>query len=323
MADDLAAGRVPASLSADAEQIFASIPALEQAMAGQNYIAGRALATAIYLSWRLPKPLFLEGEAGVGKTAVARTLADLLGTPLIRLQCYEGLDISTAVYEWNYARQMMQIRLLEAGGGHVSLESAHLFGPEFLIERPILAAVTYRGPGRPVLLIDELDRADEEFEAFLLELLADFQVTIPEVGTFRAAQPPAVIITSNRTREIHDALRRRCVYHWIDYPTLEKELAVLHTRLPELSPGLAARVVALVQELRHRDLYKLPGVAETLDWAAALLALEAQTLSVDVVRDTLGVLLKHQEDIERLQGELTPLVQKADAEGRIHEGDRR
>ena len=316
MADDGVAGRVPA-LTAAAETPFSSIPALDRALAAQGYIAGRDLATALYLSWRLPKPLFLEGEAGVGKTAVARTLAALLDAPLIRLQCYEGLDVSTAVYEWNYARQMMQIRLLEAGGQAVSLESAHLFGPEFLIQRPILAAVTHPGPGRPVLLIDELDRADEEFEAFLLELLADFQVTIPEVGTFRAVQPPAVIITSNRTREIHDALRRRCVYHWIAYPTFEKELAVLHTRLPQLSPALARQAVALVQELRRRDLYKLPGVAETLDWAAALLALEQQTLTVDVVQATLGVLLKHQEDIERIGAELGPLVQKAEAEGRL------
>ena len=295
---------------------FASIPALDAALAAQGYIAGRALATALYLSWRLPKPLFLEGEAGVGKTAVARTLATLLSTPLIRLQCYEGLDITTAVYEWNYARQMMQIRLLEAGHKDATLDTAHLFGPDFLIQRPILSAVTYPGPGRPVLLIDELDRADEEFEAFLLELLADFQVTIPEVGTFRATQPPAVVITSTRTREIHDALKRRCIYHWIDYPTFDKELAVLTTRLPELPHRLATGIVALVQEVRRLDLYKLPGVAETLDWAAALLALEQQTLTVEVVSDTLGVLLKHQEDIERLRGELTPLVQKAEARGR-------
>ncbi len=297
------------------EPSFASIDAVQTALAAHHYVAERGLATALFLSLKLPKPLFLEGEAGVGKTEVAKTLATLLGTSLIRLQCYEGLDVSTAVYEWNYARQMMRIRLLEAEGQGASFEEAHLFGPEFLIKRPLLQAVTYPGPGRPVLLIDELDRADEEFEAFLLELLADFQITVPEVGTFQSAQPPAVIITSNRTREIHDALKRRCLYHWIEYPTFEKERAVLAARLPDAPPALAAQVVSLVQQLRRMDLYKLPGVAETLDWTAALLALEQQTLTVDVVADTLGALLKHQEDIERLRGTtLTALVQKAQAQ---------
>ncbi len=294
---------------------FASIDAIQTALAQHHYVAERGLATALFLSLKLPKPLFLEGEAGVGKTEVAKTLATLLGTPLIRLQCYEGLDVSTAVYEWNYARQMMRIRLLEAEGQQANFEEAHLFGPEFLIKRPLLQAVTYPGPGRPVLLIDELDRADEEFEAFLLELLADFQITVPEVGTFRPTEPPAVVITSNRTREIHDALKRRCLYHWIEYPTFAKELAVLAARLPDTPPALAAQVVGLVQQLRRMDLYKLPGVAETLDWAAALLALEQQTLTVEVVADTLGALLKHQEDIERLTGAtLTALVQKAQAQ---------
>jgi MoxR-like ATPase len=294
---------------------LASIDAIQTALAQHHYVAERGLATALFLSLKLPKPLFLEGEAGVGKTEVAKTLATLLGTPLIRLQCYEGLDVSTAVYEWNYARQMMRIRLLEAEGQRAAFEEAHLFGPEFLIKRPLLQAVTYPGPGRPVLLIDELDRADEEFEAFLLELLADFQITVPEVGTFRPTEPPAVVITSNRTREIHDALKRRCLYHWIEYPTFAKELAVLAARLPDAPPALAAQVVGLVQQLRRMDLYKLPGVAETLDWAAALLALEQQTLTVEVVADTLGALLKHQEDIERLTGTtLTALVQKAQAQ---------
>jgi MoxR-like ATPase len=291
---------------------FASIDALQAALAGQGYVAERGLATALYLSLKLPKPLFLEGEAGVGKTEIAKTLAALLGTTLIRLQCYEGLDVSTAVYEWNYARQMMRIRLLEAAGQQTALDEANLFGPDFLIQRPLLQAVTYQGAGRPVLLIDELDRADEEFEAFLLELLADFQITVPEVGTFRPAQPPAVVITSNRTREIHDALKRRCLYHWIEYPTFDKEVAVLATRLPHAPRALALQVVSLVQQLRRMDLYKLPGVAETLDWTAALLALEQQTLTVEVVSDTLGALLKHQEDIERLQGQTLPvLIQKA------------
>ncbi len=294
---------------------FDSIDDLQQSLEKHNYIAERGLTTALYLALKLPKPLFLEGEAGVGKTEVAKTLSRILGTDLIRLQCYEGLDVSTAVYEWNYARQMMRIRLAELGNTKVDkpdLEEADLFGPDFLIKRPLLQAVTYAGPGRPILLIDELDRADEEFEAFLLELLSDFQITVPEVGTFRPTQPPVVVITSNRTREIHDALKRRCLYHWIEYPTPEKELAVLQTRLPGTPRSLAMQIVSLVQELRRMDLYKLPGVAETLDWAAALLALDQQTLSVQVVSDTLGALLKHQEDIERLQqgSTLRALVQK-------------
>jgi MoxR-like ATPase len=289
-----------------------TITDLQQSLADRGYIAERGLATSLFLSLNLPKPLFLEGEAGVGKTEVAKTLASILGTDLIRLQCYEGLDVSTAVYEWSYARQMMHIRLMEARGHTADFEEAELFGPQFLVKRPLLQAVTYPGPGRPVLLIDELDRADEEFEAFLLELLSDFQITVPEVGTFRPAEPPAVIITSNRTREIHDALKRRCLYHWIEYPTFDKELAVLNARLPNTPHELAQQVVALVQQLRKMDLYKLPGVDETLDWTAALLALEQQTLTVDIVTDTLGALLKHQEDIERVQGQpLEVMVQKA------------
>jgi MoxR-like ATPase len=299
--------------------MFNTIDDLQKALTEHGYVAERGLATSLYLSLKLPKPLFLEGEAGVGKTEVAKTLAAILGTSLIRLQCYEGLDVSTAVYEWNYARQMMRIRFLEAQGERASFEEAHLFGPDFLIKRPLLQAVTYEGEGRPVLLIDELDRADEEFEAFLLELLADFQITVPEVGTFRPAQPPAVVITSNRTREIHDALKRRCLYHWIEYPTFDKEVAVLQTRLPQAPRDLALQVVGLVQQLRRMDLYKLPGVAETLDWAAALLALEQQTLTVEVVSNTLGALLKHQEDIERLQGQtLEVMVQKAQQEAVGH-----
>lgn len=311
---------------------FSSIDELQQALERHGYVAERGLATSLYLSLKLPKPIFLEGEAGVGKTEVAKVLASILGTELIRLQCYEGLDVNTAVYEWNYARQMMRIRLIEAEARnetpsdssalrtpHSALDEAHLFGPEFLIERPLLQAVTYKGPERPVLLIDELDRADEEFEAFLLELLSDFQITVPEVGTFRPQQPPVVVITSNRTREIHDALKRRCLYHWIAYPDFEKEVAVLARRLPEAPRQLALQVVGLVQQLRKMDLYKLPGVAETLDWTAALLALEQQTLTVDVVENTLGALLKHQEDIERLQGQaLTVMVQKAERDAIQH-----
>jgi MoxR-like ATPase len=295
--------------------MFGSIDELQKSLGDHGYVAERSLATALYLSLKLPKPLFLEGEAGVGKTEVAKTLASILSTELIRLQCYEGLDVSTAVYEWSYARQMMRIRLMEAQGHTAEFEEAELFGPEFLVKRPLLQAVTYLGPGRPVLLIDELDRADEEFEAFLLELLSDFQITVPEVGTFRPTQPPAVIITSNRTREIHDALKRRCLYHWIEYPTFDKEVAVLETRLPGVPHELAAQVVALVQQLRKMDLYKLPGVAETLDWTAALLALEQQTLTVQVVSDTLGALLKYQEDIERVHGKtLEDLVAKVPQE---------
>jgi MoxR-like ATPase len=316
--------------------MFSTVDAVQTALAQHKYVAERGLATSLFLSLKLPKPLFLEGEAGVGKTEVAKTLASILGTDLIRLQCYEGLDVSTAVYEWNYARQMMHIRLLEAqmrggqgvGGGSqmanfhapaAHLEEQHLFGPEFLIERPLLQAVTYEGTGRPVLLIDELDRADEEFEAFLLELLSDFQITVPEVGTFRPKQPPAVVITSNRTREIHDALKRRCLYHWIEYPSFDKELAVLDARLPGTPRLLAMQAVSLVQQLRRMDLYKLPGVAETLDWTAALLALEQQTLSVQVVTDTLGALLKHQEDIEVVQRQsLDALVVGAAKEAQEH-----
>jgi MoxR-like ATPase len=317
--------------------MHSSIDDLQSSLEKHGYIAERGLATALYLSLKLPKPLFLEGEAGVGKTEVAKTLARILGTELIRLQCYEGLDVSTAVYEWNYARQMMHIRLAEVSGSRFQVPGSsptqgnqepgtrnlepiedELFGPKFLIKRPLLQAVTYEGAGRPVLLIDELDRADEEFEAFLLELLSDFQITVPEVGTFRPAEPPAVVITSNRTREIHDALKRRCLYHWIEYPSFEKEVAVLDARLPETPRELARQVVSLVQQLRRMDLYKLPGVAETLDWAAALLALEQQTLSVDVVENTLGAVLKHQEDIERVRGQtLAVMVQKAQEESRV------
>jgi len=265
------------------------------------------LATAIFLSLQLQRPLFLEGEAGVGKTEIAKVLATLLDRPLIRLQCYEGLDINSAVYEWNYAQQMLQIRLLEAAG-HVNLESARreIFSPEFLLKRPLLQAIDYhdeysQAAKPPVLLIDELDRADEEFEAFLLEILSDFQVTIPELGTIKAPTPPIVIITSNRTREIHDALKRRCLYHWIDYPDFEKEYGIVLAKVPTAPASLARQVVAFVQELRREELYKLPGVAETLDWITALVALDQESLTEEIVNDTLGVLLKYRDDIEHTQ----------------------
>jgi MoxR-like ATPase len=285
-----------------------SIDELQGLLREQRYIADRSLTTSIFLTLRLGKPLFLEGEAGVGKTEVAKVLAAVLDRPLIRLQCYEGLDVNTAVYEWNYARQMLQIRLLEATG-HVDEASAikEIFSEKFLLKRPLLRAIERTDGVEPVLLIDELDRADEEFEAFLLEVLSDFQITVPEIGTIKAEQPPVVVITSNRTREIHDALKRRCLYYWIDYPSFEKEYSIVLTKVPEAPERLAREIVAFVQELRQADLYKLPGVAETLDWTAALVALDREDLSEAVVHDTLGVLLKYQDDIQQVQG---PVVQR-------------
>ena len=279
--------------------MFESIDALQAALGDQQYIAERGLSTVIYLALRLHKPLFLEGEAGVGKTEVAKTLARLLDAPLIRLQCYEGLDMSAALYEWNYAAQLLHLRLLEASGASREEIQASIFSREFLHSRPLLQAVETSRNGRaPVLLIDEIDRADEEFEAFLLELLSDFQVTIPELGTFKAEQPPIVVITSNRTREIHDALKRRCLYHWIDYPSFEKELAIVELKAPEVRPMLARQITAFISELRRMELFKAPGVAETIDWAAALLALDQQVLSPELIADTVGVILKYQDDIE-------------------------
>lgn len=281
-----------------------SIDALVALLDRQHYIADRGLATAVYLALKLPRPLLLEGEAGVGKTEVAKVLAAALGAPLIRLQCYEGLDITHAVYEWNYSRQLLEIRLREAAGAVDRAATARdLFSDEFLIRRPILQALTAPGPVPPVLLIDELDRADDEFEGFLLEMLADYQVTVPELGTITAAQPPVVIITSNRTRELHDALKRRCLYCWIDYPTYDKELRIVMTRVPSASARLAAQVTAFVQELRHVDLYKAAGVSETLDWVAALVAMDKVELDDETVDRTLGVLLKNQEDIATVRGE--------------------
>ncbi|MEJ6388198.1 AAA family ATPase [Gymnodinialimonas ulvae] len=282
---------------------YDSIDSVQDTLAQQNYVCGRALATIVFLSLRLGRPLFLEGEAGTGKTEIAKAIAAGLGRRLIRLQCYEGLDAASAVYEWNFAAQMVAIRTAEAAGGaeRGALKS-ELFGEEYLIERPLLEAMRPDPAGPPVLLIDEIDRTDEPFEAFLLEALSDFQVTIPELGTIAAPEPPIVILTSNRTREVHDALKRRCLYHWVDYPDLERELAILSARVPEAADQLSREIVAFVQRLRTEDLFKRPGVAETLDWAKCLLALDVIELSPDVIADTLGAILKYQDDIQKLQG---------------------
>ena len=279
-----------------------TIDQMQSALVGRGYVCDRSLATAIFLSLKLQRPLFLEGEAGVGKTEVAKVLATLLAKPLIRLQCYEGLDVNTAVYEWNYTQQMLHIRLMEAAG-HVQMDAAQreLFSPQFLLKRPLLRALESSNGSAPVLLIDELDRADEEFEAFLLEVLSDFQITVPELGTIKAETPPIVIITSNRTREIHDALKRRCLYHWIDYPSFEKEYGIVLAKVPHAPERLAREVVTFVQELRREELYKLPGVAETLDWITALVALDQETLTEEIVNETLGTLLKYRDDIQQIQ----------------------
>lgn len=291
---------------------FATIEDVQRAMFAQHYIADRSLATAVYLAVKRSKPLLLEGEPGVGKTEVAKVLAAILGTKLIRLQCYEGIDVSTAVYEWNYTRQMLHIRLMEAGGITRQEELKEIFGPDFLMQRPLLQAIDPANEKPPVLLIDELDRSDEEFEAYLLELLSDFQITIPEIGTIQAKEPPYVIITSNRTREIHDALRRRCLYYWIDYPTLDKEYSIILARMPEVPQRLAKQVCAFVRELRAQDLFKAPGIAETLDWISSLLALNQMELVEGPVRDTLGALLKYQDDVLKVGGsELRKTLQKA------------
>jgi len=285
----------------------ASIDAVASLLAGQGYVSSRALSTVVFLALKLGRPLFLEGEAGVGKTEIAKAIAASLGRRLIRLQCYEGLDASSAVYEWNFAAQMIAIRTAEAGGAGVGgagrdALKAELFSEAYLIERPLLQAMRPQPGGAPVLLIDELDRTDEPFEAFLLEALSDFQVTIPELGTIAAPEPPIVILTSNRTREVHDALKRRCLYHWVDYPSFERELEILHARAPEAQETLSREVVAFVQRLRDEDLFKKPGVAETIDWAKCLLALDVVALSPEVIADTLGAILKYQDDIQKIQG---------------------
>jgi MoxR-like ATPase len=282
----------------------ASIDETMALLKGADYVADRALATVLFLALRMGRPLFLEGEAGVGKTEIAKVLASSLGRRLIRLQCYEGLDLASAVYEWNYAAQMMAIRLAEAAGEHDRDRLEHdVFAERYLIKRPLLQALEPSTQGAPVLLIDELDRTDEAFEAFLLEILSDFQVTIPELGTVRAAEPPIVIITSNRTREVHDALKRRCLYHWVGYPDAERERAIIKVKAPQAPARLTRELVAFVQKIRKEDLFKAPGVAETLDWASALTELDAVALDPAQVSDTLGVLLKYQDDIAKMQGD--------------------
>lgn len=280
-----------------------TVDAVQQALREQNYIAERSLSTAIYLALRMGKPLFLEGEAGVGKTEVAKVLAGMLDTRLIRLQCYEGLDANHALYEWNYALQLLYLRLMEASRAGRDEMRAGLFTREFLEARPLLQAIEAGESGKaPVLLIDELDRADEEFEALLLELLSEFQITIPELGTIAASRPPVVVITSNRTREIHDALKRRCLYYWIEYPSFQKELKIVRAKAPDVEPMFARQITAFIQELRSMELFKRPGVAETIDWTAALTALDQHELSPDIVQETIGVILKYQDDITALAG---------------------
>jgi MoxR-like ATPase len=280
-----------------------SIDELQEALRRQCYIADRGLVTAIYLSLKLQRPLFLEGEAGVGKTEVAKVIAQLMESELIRLQCYEGLDVSQAVYEWNYTRQMLHIKLMEIQGEKAS--EAELFGSQFLLRRPLLQAIENSHEIAPVLLIDEIDRSDEEFEAFLLEVLSDYQITVPEIGTIKSKQPPIVVLTSNRTREVHDALKRRCLYYWIEYPTFDKELEIVLAKVPDAPDALARQVTGFIQELRQIELYKIPGIAETLDWTAALVALDENILAPEVVDDTLGVILKYQDDVAKIKGQTT------------------
>lgn len=281
----------------------ASISEVQDQLLGEKYVCDRSLATMIFLSLGLGKPLFLEGEAGVGKTEVAKVLARILDAPLIRLQCYEGLDVHNAVYEWAYSRQLLHLKLQEASGATRKEMEGDLYSADFLLARPLLQAIQQENGVQPVLLIDEIDRADEEFESFLLEVLSDFQITIPEIGTFSAPQPPVVIVTSNRTRQVHDALKRRCIYHWIEYPDFETEYRIVILKVPDISEQLSHHIVTAVQTLREQELYKPPGVAETLDWAQALYLMDKKRLDEEVINDTLGVLLKYQDDIREVSGE--------------------
>lgn len=292
--------------------MFDSIEEVERKFGEEDYIADRTLATTIYLASALGKPIFLEGEPGVGKTEVAKVMAGILGTDLIRLQCYEGLDANTALYEWNYPRQMLELRLEEARGIDKQEIGQNIFSPEFLLERPLLKAIQFDGAAPPVLLIDEVDRSDEEFEAFLLEVLSDFQITIPEIGTVAAKRVPFVVLTSNRTRELHDALKRRCLYLWIDYPTFQKEMDIIDSRVPGIQEELSGQICGVMQLMRTRDFYKKPGVAETIDWALALMSMQTKDLDTEVVDATLGCILKYKEDIEKVQEDgLAPILEKA------------
>jgi len=293
--------------------IYKTVDDIQSHLDNQQYIADRSLSTSLFLSLKMNKPIFLEGEPGVGKTEIGKVLAKIMDTKLIRLQCYEGLDVHSAIYEWNYSRQILQIRMMEVEGlSDKEKISNEIFGSKFLIKRPLYQAIDYKGSNPPVLLIDELDRADEEFEAFLLEILSDYQISIPEVGTIRASVPPVVVITSNRTREVHDALKRRCLYHWIGYPSAKQEFEIIKRRIPDISDSLGKQVVAFVQAIREKEFYKLPGVAETLDWSNALLKLGTTKLSKEITKDTLGTLLKYQDDIESMDSETTHgLIQKA------------
>src|SRR4051794_18942214 len=307
---------MPKASEPETSAALESIEEIIDVFRDRDYVCDRSLATAVFLGLRLGRPLLLEGEAGVGKTELAKVLAASLGARLIRLQCYEGLDVNTAVYEWNYPRQMLEIRLLEARGEADRATAHDIFGRDFLIRRPLLQALESQDGVAPVLLIDEIDRADEEFEAYLLEILSDFQVTVPEIGTIQAETPPRVVLTSNRTREVHDALKRRCLYHWIDYPTAQKEYEIVLARVPDAPERLAREVVSFVHRLREADLTKVPGIAETLDWAAALLSLGARELAPELVDETLGVVLKYEEDIRQVRGDATKRYLAEAAAGR-------